>query len=107
LKFERTPVGYARGMRAIETIDADLRFLSRAWRAARDLGEQTPVSDLIDQLLDERAAATDHGVENHPATDPPRTAMATAPHSAAPPRRRDGCPSRRRAPGARPPAAAI
>jgi hypothetical protein len=49
-------------MRDVATIDSDLRLLSRAWRAARvfseQLTEQTPTTELIDQLLDERAAAT-------------------------------------------------
>jgi hypothetical protein len=42
-------------MRDIETIDADLRFVSRAWRVARVLCEKMPNTALIDQLLDERA----------------------------------------------------
>ncbi len=49
-------------MRDIETIDAELRLLSRAWRAARVLSEQTPSTEFIDQLLDERSnAATTAG----------------------------------------------
>jgi len=50
-------------MRDIATIDSDLRLLSRAWRAARVFSEQpneqTPTTELIDVLLDERAAATE------------------------------------------------
>jgi hypothetical protein len=46
------------GTRAIETIDADLRLVSCARRVARDLGAQGLASGLIDELLDERAAAT-------------------------------------------------
>jgi hypothetical protein len=50
------------GVRDIETIDAELRLLSRAWRAARVLSEQTPSTEFIDQLLDERSnAATTAG----------------------------------------------
>jgi hypothetical protein len=45
-------------MRAIETIDADLRLVSCARCAARDLRAQTLARGLIDELLDERAAAT-------------------------------------------------
>ena len=44
-------------MRDIETIDAELRLLSRAWRVARVLSEQIPSAELIDQLLDERSNA--------------------------------------------------
>ena len=47
------------GMRAIETIDADLRLVSCARWVARDLRAQTLAAGLIDELLDERAAATD------------------------------------------------
>jgi hypothetical protein len=46
-------------MRAIEAIDADLRVVSCARWVARDLRAQTLASGLIDELLDERAAATD------------------------------------------------
>ena len=45
------------GVRDIETIDAELRLLSRAWRVARVLSEQIPSAELIDQLLDERSNA--------------------------------------------------
>ena len=44
------------GVRDIETIDAELRLLSRAWRVARVL-EQILSAELIDQLLDERSNA--------------------------------------------------
>jgi hypothetical protein len=44
-------------MRDIETIDGELRLLVRAWREARVLSEQMPSTELIDQLLDERANA--------------------------------------------------
>jgi hypothetical protein len=42
---------------AIDTIDADLRLLSRVWRAARVVCDQMPSTGLIDQLLEEPAAA--------------------------------------------------
>jgi hypothetical protein len=44
-------------MRNIEAIDADLRLLSRAWRVARVMCDPMPSTRLIDQLLEERAAA--------------------------------------------------
>ncbi len=44
------------GVRDIEIIDAELRLLARAWRC-RELCDRTPSTALIDQLLDERAAA--------------------------------------------------
>lgn len=44
-------------MRDIEAIDADLRLLSRAWRVARVMCDPMPSTQLIDQLLEERAAA--------------------------------------------------
>ena len=43
-------------MRDIETIDGELRLLSRAWRIARVLCDPMPGTALIDRLLDERAA---------------------------------------------------
>jgi hypothetical protein len=43
------------GVRDIETIDGELRLLSRAWRVARELCDRMPSTALIDQLLDERA----------------------------------------------------
>jgi hypothetical protein len=43
------------GVRDVETIDGELRLLSRAWRVARVLSEQMPSTELIDQLLDERS----------------------------------------------------
>ncbi len=45
-------------MRDIETIDAELRLLARAWRVARHMPGCTPSTALIDQLLDERAASS-------------------------------------------------
>jgi hypothetical protein len=39
----------------IETIDAELRLLWRAWRVARETG-YAPNTAFIDALLDERAA---------------------------------------------------
>jgi hypothetical protein len=42
-------------VRDIETIDAELRLLSRAWQVARVLSEQMPSTELIDRLLDERS----------------------------------------------------
>jgi hypothetical protein len=44
-------------MRDIEIIDADLRLVSRAWRAARVVCDHMPSIELIDQLLEERSAA--------------------------------------------------
>ena len=44
-------------MREIEAIDADLLLLSRAWRVARVVCNPMPSTRLIDQLLEERAAA--------------------------------------------------
>ena len=46
-------------MRDIETIDAELRLLVRAWRVARVLSDRIPSTAHIDELLDERAAAID------------------------------------------------
>ena len=43
-------------MRDIETIDAELRLLARAWRVARELCDPMPSTAHIDQLLDERSA---------------------------------------------------
>jgi hypothetical protein len=45
-------------MRDIETIDAELRLVARAWRVARHMSGCTPSTALIDQLLDERAASS-------------------------------------------------
>jgi hypothetical protein len=42
-------------MRDIETIDAELRLVSRAWRIARLLSDGMPSTALIHQLLDERS----------------------------------------------------
>jgi hypothetical protein len=49
-------------MRDIDTIDAELRLLSRAWRVARQLSGCTPSTVLIDQLLDERAACLSEAI---------------------------------------------
>ena len=46
-------------MRDIETIDAELRRLVRAWRVARLVSDQIPSTAHIDELLDERAGALD------------------------------------------------
>jgi hypothetical protein len=43
-------------MRGIETIDAELRLLCRAWCVAREFG-CSPSTVQIDALLDERLAA--------------------------------------------------
>ena len=43
--------------RGIDTIDADLRRLSRAWRVARVLCDRMPSTALVDDLLDERLFA--------------------------------------------------
>ena len=60
--WKRKHLGRSRAVRDIETIDAELRLLSRAWRVARVLSEQMPSTELIDQLLDERSnAATTAG----------------------------------------------
>jgi hypothetical protein len=48
-------------MRESEAIDTELRLLSRAWRVARALCDRMPSTALIDQLLDERAAAERQG----------------------------------------------
>jgi uncharacterized protein YegP (UPF0339 family) len=45
-------------MRDIAAIDAELRLVSRAWRVARYLNNETPSTAHIDALLDERSAAT-------------------------------------------------
>jgi hypothetical protein len=47
---------YAPRVRDIETIDGELRLLSRAWRVAREMTGRTPSTVLIDRLLDERSA---------------------------------------------------
>ena len=44
-------------MHDFEAIDSELQLLSRAWRVARVLCDRTPSTELIDQLLDERAKA--------------------------------------------------
>ena len=46
-------------MRDIETIDAELRLIVRAWRVARLVSDRIPSAVHIDELLDERAAALD------------------------------------------------
>jgi hypothetical protein len=44
-------------VRDIETIDAELRLLARAWRVAREFCDPMPSTAHIDELLDERASA--------------------------------------------------
>ena len=53
-------------MRDIESIDAALRPLSRAWRAARVVCDQMLSTELIDRLLAERAAAECQGEASPP-----------------------------------------
>jgi hypothetical protein len=53
-------------MRDIETIDAELRLVSRAWSVARGLYDRTPNIVRIDALLDERLATLSR-VEVHSA----------------------------------------
>jgi hypothetical protein len=58
-------------VRDIETIDAELRpLLIRAWRVARLLNDRIPSRALIDQLLDERAAALDRALSGPAANSP-------------------------------------
>jgi hypothetical protein len=61
-------------MRDIETIDGELRLLVRAWRVARVLSDRMPSTAHIDELLDERSAATFSGAqpENTQKTQVPR-----------------------------------
>jgi hypothetical protein len=42
-------------MRDIETIDSELRLVSRAFRAAREMNRSSPSTVHIDELLDERS----------------------------------------------------
>jgi hypothetical protein len=44
-------------VRDIETIDAELGLIVRAWRVARVVSDRIPSTAHIDELLDERAAA--------------------------------------------------
>jgi hypothetical protein len=53
-------------MRDIETIDGEVRPLSRAWRVARHMG-CTPRASHIDALLDERNRALEQLVAVGPA----------------------------------------
>lgn len=46
-------------IRGIEVIDDELRELAQEWRIAREVLDRTPSTELIDQLLDERAALID------------------------------------------------
>jgi hypothetical protein len=46
-------------VRDIETIDAELRQIVRAWRVARLVSDRMPSTAHIDELLDERATALD------------------------------------------------
>lgn len=41
-------------MRNLGVIDGELRLVTRAWCAAREVSGHTPSTELIDQLLDER-----------------------------------------------------
>jgi hypothetical protein len=50
-------------MRDIETIDGELRLLAAVRRTARELSGRTPSTELIDALLDERAALGEPGRE--------------------------------------------
>lgn len=43
-------------MRDLDVIDRELRLVTAAWRAARELSRRTPSTELIDQLLEERVA---------------------------------------------------
>jgi hypothetical protein len=45
---------YAPLVRDIDTIDADLRLVARAWRVARHMSGCTPSTVHIEGLLDER-----------------------------------------------------
>jgi hypothetical protein len=46
-------------IRDIEVIDAELRELTQEWRIAREVLGRTPSTDLTNQLLDERAELID------------------------------------------------
>jgi predicted RNase H-like nuclease len=48
----------ARKVRDLESIDRELRLLARAWRLSRQMNEYRPSTAHIDELLDERCAAT-------------------------------------------------
>ena len=56
---KRKPFREEPGVRDIETIDAELRLIVRAWRVARLVSDRIPSAAHIDELLDERAAALD------------------------------------------------
>ena len=58
------------GVRDIETIDAELRLLVRAWRVARVLSDRIPITAQIDELLEERAAALDRTLSRRRRTAP-------------------------------------
>ena len=58
------------GVRDIETIDAELRLLVRAWRVARVLSDRIPSTAQIDELLEERAAALDRALSRRRRTAP-------------------------------------
>jgi len=49
-------------IRSIESIDAELRLLSRAWAVAREFG-CSPSTAQIDALLDERLAANTRSLQ--------------------------------------------
>jgi hypothetical protein len=45
-------------MRDLDTIDSELRLVFRAWRVGRHMSGCRPSTIHIDELLDERSAAT-------------------------------------------------
>lgn len=45
-------------VRDLDVIDGELRLVTSAWRVARELTRHSPSTELIDALLDERAAMT-------------------------------------------------
>lgn len=55
-------------MRDLDLIDGELRLVTGAWRAARELIQRTPSTELIDQSLDERMAVRGHqrNLTRHP-----------------------------------------
>lgn len=61
---------YAARLRDVKVIDGELRLVSRAWWAARQLTESTPNTALLDALLDERAAAAQTAVAGELADQP-------------------------------------
>ncbi len=61
---------YAARLRDVKVIDGELRLVSRAWWAARQLTASTPNTALLDALLDERAAAAQTAVAGELADQP-------------------------------------